>query len=271
MAIPYTIVDAFTSRPFSGNPAAVCLLAHGFTSSRGETATAWMQRVARELNLSETAFVEPRDEGYALRWFTPLVEVDLCGHATLATAHALAAAGRASLGQPITFSTRSGVLNVVPSADGWIEMDFPAIPSAASPLTAPYEQALGIEPVFAGMAGPRHLFEVESEAAVTSLRPDFDALRRLPGRAVIVTSRATRSGFDIVSRYFAPWVGVEEDPVTGVAHCALAVYWTPKLGKSTLTAWQASARGGELQVALEGDRVRLRGQAVTVARGTLDA
>ena len=265
MPLPFSLVDAFSNRPFGGNQAGVCLLPERHEGDRD----AWMPRVARELNVSETAFIEPLGDRYRLRWFTPQVEVDLCGHGTLAAAHVLAEAGMAPAGETIGFETRSGLLTAIPRAGGWLELDFPTIDVAVGGDTTAHARALGIAPTFAGMAGPKHFFEVTDEDVVRSLRPDFDALRKLPGRAIIVTSRATTAGFDFVSRYFAPWVGVEEDPVTGSAHCALATYWAEKTGGRSFRAWQASARGGEVRVELAGDRVHLLGQAVTVARGEL--
>jgi PhzF family phenazine biosynthesis protein len=226
-----------------------------------------MQRIAREMNLSETAFVSASGEDFALRWFTPNIEVDLCGHATLAAAHVLWETGRLAAGREARFHTRSGLLTAA-RRDVWIELDFPATPVEDTLPLPGYLAALGITgPRFFGKAGPRHIIEVESEALVRALSPDFHALRSLPGRGIAVTARADEGPCDFVSRYFAPWVGVDEDPVTGSVHCALAVFWASRLGTRELLAYQASRRGGEIRLRLEGERVRLGGRAVTIARG----
>jgi PhzF family phenazine biosynthesis protein len=256
-------VDAFTDRPFAGNPAAVCWL-------ENEADPKWMQAVAAEMNLSETTFVRRLDEksgnDFALRWFTPVVEVDLCGHATLATAHALWTADYASRGKPICFHTRSGVLPCVQD-DNFIELDFPATPVQEAVPTEPVAAALGIEPVFVGKSKYYMLAVVESADVVRSLRPDFGKVGELPTKGLIVTARADDSRFDFVSRFFAPTLGVNEDPVCGSAHCCLAPYWAERLGKNALMAHQVSARGGILRLRLNGDRVILGGQAVTVWEG----
>ncbi|MGH7538919.1 MAG: PhzF family phenazine biosynthesis protein [Gemmatimonadales bacterium] len=254
-------VDAFTARPFSGNPAAVCVLPR-FADER------WMQHVAREMNLSETAFLVRRGDAWQLRWFTPAVEVDLCGHATLAAAHVLWEDGHLPVGVQARFDTKSGRLRAERARD-WIEMDFPA--EATQPATAPTPllEALGVDGQYVGKNRMDYLVEVESESAVRALRPDFARLGQLPVRGVIVTSRAATPEFDFVSRFFAPAAGVDEDPVTGSAHCALAPYWGAKLGKAELRGYQASLRGGVVLVRVAGDRVMLSGQAVTVMRGTL--
>jgi PhzF family phenazine biosynthesis protein len=254
-------VDAFTNRPFAGNPAAVCVE----PAPRDE---AWMRNVAREMNLSETAFLYPEDSGFHLRWFTPAVEVALCGHATLASAHVLWEDGHLSQGEIARFHTRSGVLTAM-QKDGWIEMDFPATPNEAADAPPQLAQALGIEPVYVGRNKFDYLVEVESEAALRALDPDHSLLRKLSIRGIIVTARA--SDYDFVSRFFAPGSGVDEDPVTGSAHCALGPYWAGKLGKTCFRAFQASARGGEVGVRIppEGGRVILSGQAVTVMHGEL--
>jgi len=257
-------VDAFTDEPFAGNPAAVCLL----DAPRDER---WMQSVAREMNLSETAFVAPAAgaDRIPLRWFTPLVEVDLCGHATLAAAHVLWETGRLAGHATARFLTRGGELRAT-GRPGWIELDFPALTCEPASLSPQHLAALGLTAVrFVGQAGPRHVVEVESEAIVRRLDPDFHALRALPGRGIAVTARADSPVHDFVSRYFAPWVGVNEDPVTGSVHCALATFWGARLGKRDLVAFQASPRGGEIRVRLDGARVHLGGRAVTVASGEL--
>lgn len=254
-------VDSFTDRKYRGNPAAVCIL----SEPAGEE---WMRDVAREMNLSETAFLVERGGDYDLRWFTPSVEVALCGHATLASAHVLWEEGRLPGDAEARFHTKSGLLTAV-RRNGWIEMDFPAI--CEEPAEAPGEflKALGIKPVYAGKNKFDYLIEAASEEVVRELKPDFSLLKRLPARGVMVTSRASMAGFDFVSRFFAPGSGIDEDPVTGSAHCCLAPYWAKKLGKPEMTAWQASPRGGTVRVRHEGDRVKLAGQAVTVMRGEL--
>jgi len=253
-------VDAFTDRPFAGNPAAVCWLEQ-------EADAAWMQQVAAEMNLSETAFVRPLGEGHELRWFTPAVEVDLCGHATLAAAHALWQSGVAPKGA-LRFHTRSGVLACTQVGD-FIELDFPATPAAAMAPPATLVEALGVEPVFTGSSKFYLLVALASAAAVRSLRPDFRKLLDVPTLGVIATAASDDPKFDFISRFFAPALGVNEDPVCGSAHCCLTPYWAERLGKSQLTAYQASARGGVLRLKLDGDRVTLGGQAVTIWQGEL--
>jgi len=257
MAIRIVQVDAFTNRAFGGNPAAVCVLPEA-------PADQWMRDVAMEMNLSETAFLVPQQDGYNLRWFTPAVEVDLCGHATVASAHVLWQDGHLAEGQQARFHTRSGLLTADRSGD-WIELDFPA--KLAEPAEAPglLLPALGVEKAnFVGRNAFDYLVELDSEATVRALSPDHSALRKLPVRGIIVTARGNGGGFDFVSRFFAPGSGIDEDPVTGSAHTALGPYWAPLLGKKDFTAFQASARGGVVRVRLEGDRVKLGGQAVTV-------
>lgn len=256
-------VDSFTGRAFAGNPAAVCLC----PSPRDPE---WMQSVAREMNLSETAFVVPRGDGHDLRWFTPAIEVELCGHATLATAHVLWECGRLAPGEIARFHTRSGLLTAERRDEDWIEMDFPA--RRFEPVPAPpaaFAAAFGCEPRFVGRYRADYLVEVESEAMVRAATPDVELIRRIPARAAILTARATTAPYDFVSRYFAPGSGIAEDPVTGAAHCALAPFWGERLGKDEMSAYQASARGGNVRVRLAGDRVKLLGQAVTVLRGRL--
>ena len=256
------VVDAFTDRAFAGNPAAVCVLT-------GRRDDAWRRDVAREMNLSETAFLEKRGDGsYTLRWFTPAVEIDLCGHATLAGAHILWETGELAASEPARFHTRSGALSAIKKGQ-WIEMDFPAEPE--KPAEAPPEllEALGVTPVYTGRNRFDYLVEVDGEQTVRNLSPDMTRLKKVDMRGVIVTSRSRSAGFDFVSRFFAPAVGVDEDPVTGSSHCCLGPYWGAKLGKSSLSAFQASARGGILRVGLRGDRVLIGGQAVTVLRAEL--
>jgi PhzF family phenazine biosynthesis protein len=264
MGLPLYQVDAFTSQPFKGNPAAVCLLQESMPDE-------WMMAVAREMNLSETAFLLPEGSGYRLRWFTPAVEVRLCGHATLASAHALWESGRLSPDAEARFHTRSGLLTAR-KAGAWIEMNFPSRP--VEPVDTPdgLLEALGLqEAVRVSRGDQTYIVEVASEEVVRNATPDFAALRDLPPRAVGLTSRASMAGYDFVSRFFAPSKGVNEDPVTGSLHCRLAPYWSEQLGKKEFRAYQASARGGELHVRLEDERVRLGGQAVTVFTGTLQA
>ncbi len=252
-------VDAFTAEPFGGNPAAVCLLDRP-QSDR------WMQAVAAEMNLSETAFLLPEGAATRLRWFTPRAEVDLCGHATLASAHVLYGLGGGLGG--LSFLTRSGDLRVTRRGD-LIEMDFPALPAVEEPPPPGLLDALGVEARSTHRSRYDRLVEVASEDAVRAVRPDFRALRHVDTRGVIVTARGTRH--DFVSRFFAPAVGVDEDPVTGSAHCVLAPFWSKRLGKNEMVGFQASARGGEVRVRLEGDRVMLGGRAVTVVEGDLSA
>jgi PhzF family phenazine biosynthesis protein len=252
-------VDAFTDRAFAGNPAGVCLL----TEPAGER---WMQQVAAEMNLAETAFLLPRGGAtFGLRWFTPAVEVDLCGHATLASAHVLWETGVLRPDESAAFETRSGRLAAARAGD-WIELDFPAAPD--SPVSAPpaLEAALRVPLRYVGQNAFDYLVEVDSEDVVRTLAPDLRALKALPVRGVCVTSRASSAGFDFVSRFFAPAVGIDEDPVTGSAHCCLGPYWGRKLGRSALVGHQASARGGIVRVRNAGDRVVLGGQAVTVMK-----
>jgi len=260
-------VDAFTDRPFGGNPAAVCVLG----SPRED---AWMQAVAREMNLSETAFLhhEPGTAPgtYRLRWFTPNVEVDLCGHATLASAHALWTEGYLDKEIPARFDTKSGALSAT-CRDGWITLDFPATPvlSENPPDLNAVAEIIGQPVKFAAFSKFDMLVELESEDAVRSLVPAVGRMAVVAVRGVIVTAAATTPGFDFVSRFFAPSVGVDEDPVCGSAHCCLGPYWGERLGKSDMVAYQASPRGGILRVNLRGDRVELSGQAVTTFRGEL--
>ncbi len=254
-------VDAFTATPFAGNPAAVCVLAE----PRDER---WMQNVAREMNLSETAFLSPQDDGFNLRWFTPAVEVDLCGHATLASAHVLWETGQLEPGEQARFHTRSGLLLAERKGE-WIEMDFPVKAEEAAIAPPGLLQALGVAPVYVGKNQFDYLVEVESEEVVRGVHPDLSLLSAVEARGVIVTSRASTQGYDFVSRFFAPQVGVNEDPVTGSAHCCLAPYWCSKFGRDQLVGYQASARGGVVRVRVEKNRVYLGGQAVTVLRGEL--
>jgi PhzF family phenazine biosynthesis protein len=254
-------IDAFTDRPFSGNPAAVCLL-----DARADPA--WMQAVAAEMNVSETAFVCPQDDALALRWFTPSVEVDLCGHGTLAAAHALWTQAVVDPARTIRFDTRSGILSCTRDGDR-IALDFPATPATQAQAPAGLLEALDAAPSFVGRAENGNYLVVLTESAVLGLRPDFDALRRTGVAGVIVTAESTDERFDFVSRYFAPNAGIDEDPVTGSAHCCLGPYWSERCGKPALTGFQASSRGGIVGVEILGDRATLRGRAVTVLSGML--
>ncbi|HQR35361.1 MAG TPA: PhzF family phenazine biosynthesis protein [Blastocatellia bacterium] len=269
MEIPLLQIDAFASQAFKGNPAAVCLLESAKPAD-------WMQNVGAEMNLAETAFVVPRaEEGkYDLRWFTPAIEIPLCGHATLASAHALWETGRLAETKEARFHTMSGEL-ICRRAGKQIEMDFPAlIALPADPPPAAIE-ALGIQPKNVvchrrkdGSDG-NFLIELESETDVRNVKPDFSLLRKAANAGFIVTARGGASGYDFVSRYFACYAGIDEDPVTGSAHCMLTPYWAKVLGKIEMKAYQASARGGEVSVRLAGERVFLAGEAVTVLRGSL--
>jgi predicted PhzF superfamily epimerase YddE/YHI9 len=286
-SLPFLQVDAFTQDPFGGNPAGIVFL----ESPRN---AAWLQAVAAEMNLSETAFLLRRADGrFDLRWFTPAVEVTLCGHATLASAHALWTTGRADAGDQIVFETLSGALTARPAtarsasgsgsgsasartgADGAITIDLPLRPITPATLPVDVLAALRLQPIAVhaatkGPGGIDYIVECADEATVTAARPDMGPLKAVDG-GVILTARASTRGWDFVSRYFVPAFGIDEDPVTGSAHCALAPYWAERLGRPTLTARQLSKRGGTLQVAVDGDRVRLTGHAVTVLSGELHA
>ena len=260
MTLPLYQVDAFTSVPFKGNPAGVCLL-------DGPRPDAWMQALAQEMNLSETAFLLPEGGGYALRWFTPVTEVSLCGHATLASAHVLFESGRLAPGATARFFSLSGELTAAGGADGWIELDFPADPVQAADPPPGLLEALGLseQPRFVGRSQNAYLIELGSELQLRRLAPDFARLKTMAEmRSVIVTCAAETPGYDFISRYFAPWIGINEDPVTGSAHTRLIPYWAGRLGKTSFSAYQASARGGALRLRLLGQRVGIAGQAVTV-------
>ena len=252
-------VDAFAERAFEGNPAAVCVLDRSVSED-------WMQHVAAEMNLSETAFVSTNGAGFDLRWFTPLVEVALCGHATLATALVLFETGLASA--PVSFSTKSGLLHA-DREDEQIRLDFPAL--AATPIVPPAGllEALGIENGAVYRSDFDALVDIDDESRVADLKPDFAALREIDVRGVIVTAPSQR--YDFVSRFFAPAVGINEDPATGSAHCVLGPYWSVRLGKSELRARQLSARGASIGVRVRGDRVDLLGRGEIVLEGQLRA
>lgn len=261
MGIPIFQVDAFTNRPFSGNPAAVCIV----DEPKDEL---WMQDVAKEMNLSETAFLKREGEGFNLRWFTPTVEVDLCGHATLASAHILWEDGYMRPDKQVKFYTRSGILTAERNGD-WIELDFPTEPEEEADAPSELIKALGIRPIYVGKNRFDYLVEVDSEETVQNLKPDLPLLAKVKTRGIIVTSRSSSKGYDFVSRFFAPRVGINEDPVTGSAHCCLGPFWKSRLKKDEFTAYQASSRGGVVRVRVNGDRVYLSGQAVTVLHGEL--
>ncbi|MFF0200085.1 PhzF family phenazine biosynthesis protein [Streptomyces sp. NPDC005017] len=263
------IIDAFTDRPFAGNPAGVLLLDAFPDDER-------MQRIAREVNHAETAFAHPLPEGgeadWALRWFTPAAEVAMCGHATLATAHALAAAGTHK--GPVRFATRSGVLVATPGEDGWITLDFPTAPLTRVAVPDGIAEALGAEPLSCFDTGPNVgdlLVELPDERTVRTLLPDLRAIGAHSARGVIATARAEdpARGQDFVSRCFFPNVGIDEDPVTGSAHTALAPFWSERLGRTELTGLQASPRSGLVRTRLLGDRTLLTGRAVTTIDGEL--
>jgi PhzF family phenazine biosynthesis protein len=258
-----TQVDAFTNTPFAGNPAAVCVLPAPHSED-------WMQKVAQEMNLSETAFLVRLEDGFDLRWFTPTTEVPLCGHATLASAHVLWSEGHLLPDEIARFHTKSGVL-IAKKQGNWIELDFPV--NYSQDTTAPIElgEALGVPIKTVKKNSLGYLVEVDSQELVQKLQPNFELLKTLPFSDVIVTSLTHKdSEYDFVSRFFAPGLGINEDPVTGAAHCCLAPFWRDRLGKDEFLAYQASSRGGVLKIRYDGgSRVYLGGQAVTVVRGEL--
>jgi PhzF family phenazine biosynthesis protein len=273
MAQPIAVVDAFTAQPYRGNPAGICVLP-------AAASDAWMQSVAIEMNHAETAFLVRRgaskDDGYDLRWFTPGGEVDLCGHATLASAHYLWETAALKPDEQARFHTRSGLLTadrLLLNSIAWVELDFPSEPVAATATPEDLAAMLGAEPLFVGRNRMDFLVELKDESTVRALNPDLKQIAALSNkenaRGIIVTAAGTNKVPAIVSRCFFPSCGIDEDPVTGSAHCALAPYWIPRLAKQELVAYQASARGGWLHLRLAGDRVKLRGQAVTTLRGEL--
>jgi PhzF family phenazine biosynthesis protein len=263
MNIPVRTVDAFTDKPFSGNPAGVCLLDSPIDENL-------MQKIAFEMNLAETAFLNKKDDGsYSLRWFTPTVEVDLCGHATLASSHILWETGKENKSDTLKFHTRSGLLKAN-FKNGSIELDFPLIESKQIDIPDGLVKALGVKPVSLYKTEWNYIAELDTEETLRNVNPDFGLLKSLDAWGTIITSKASMKGYDFVSRFFAPDKGINEDPVTGSAHCALAPYWMKKLGKNSFNAYQASQRGGALGVRVEGDRVFLTGNAVTVLTGTMN-
>ncbi|HEV8059018.1 MAG TPA: PhzF family phenazine biosynthesis protein [Gemmataceae bacterium] len=259
--IPLFTVDSFTSKAFAGNPAAVCF-------PPGPKPDAWLHDVAREMNLSETAFLWSEGDGFRLRWLTPTVEVDLCGHATLASAHILWQTGRLKPDAQARFQSRSGLLTATKKGE-WMELNFPAKPPEEAAPPPQLLDALGTKAQWVGSNRMDYFALVESEEEVRRLRPDFAALKGVSARGIIVTARSADSDFDFVSRFFAPGSGIDEDPVTGSAHCCLAPFWGQRLGKRNMVGFQASARGGVVRVTTEGDRVILGGQAVTILEGML--
>ena len=254
-------VDAFTNKPFAGNPAAVCIMEQAAEDE-------WMQAIAAEMNLSETAFLLSEKDGYQLRWFTPAVEVDLCGHATLASAHILWETGVLPQDRPARFYTRSGPLGAA-RKQNWIELDFPAEPEEKAQIPENLAAALGVTPNYVGKNRFDYLIEVDSAADLRNLNPDFNLMAGIACRGFIVTCMSDTTEYDFISRFFAPAAGVDEDPVTGSAHCCLGPYWGKKLGRDELTGYQASRRGGIVRVRLGNGRVYLEGQAVTVMRGEI--
>ncbi|MFC0561561.1 PhzF family phenazine biosynthesis protein [Halalkalibacter alkalisediminis] len=262
MTTPIYVVDAFTNQAFKGNPAAVCVL----STSQDDI---WMQNIAAEMNLSETAFLHPYKDGYSLRWFTPNTEVDLCGHATLASAHILWELGHMNSEQPIRFYTKSGVLTASKSGE-WIELDFPSEqPKQENIYPKELIEGLGIQPLYVGRNRFDYLIEIDSEQMLRELNPNFSLLEQIDTRGIIVTSKSPSTEYDFFSRCFFPAVGVNEDPVTGSAHCCLGPYWQEKLNKNEFLAYQASKRGGILKIKLHNDRVFLLGQAITILRSEL--
>ncbi len=261
MAQPIQVVDAFTDTVFSGNPAAICVLP-------APADAAWMQQVAVEMNLSETAFIVPQGDAFGLRWFTPAAEVDLCGHATLAGAHLLWETGALDADQPAHFDTLSGRLTATRDGD-WITLDFPAEPATEADLPAALADGLDTAPRWCGRNRMDYLVEIDGEGVVRGLAPDFAGLAAIDTRGIIVTARAETDGIDFVSRFFAPRHGINEDPVTGSAHTLLTPYWVERLGKNPLMARQISARGGTLWCELKGDRVSIAGYATDYMRGEI--
>ena len=263
MRAPITTVDAFADRPFTGNPAGVCILKEPAPES-------WMQNVAAEMNLSETAFVVPQQDGYQLRWFAPAVEIDLCGHATLASAHVLWETGQLPHEATARFHTKSGLLTAVWRRD-LIELDFPSQPPTKSDPPAELLPSLGVTAEFVGRSKFDYFVVLGSAQAVRDVKPDFTKLATLPVRGVIVSAKSDDAKFDFVSRFFCPAVGVNEDPATGSAHCCLGPYWAERLGKTELTGFQLSNRTGIVRVRCVGERVKLGGKAITIVRGEISA
>ncbi len=256
-------VDAFTDQVFKGNPAAVCLLPAVQPDS-------WMKALAAEMNLSETAFLVKATDGFDLRWFTPAVEVDLCGHATLASAHVLFENGFAPLETPIRFHTRSGLLTASAHQD-WIELDFPARKCEESGENERLIEAVEVPPDEVYKSGENMLYYYEDEQLIRRMQPDMAKIASVSVHGLIVTAPSSKPPYDFVSRFFAPAIGIDEDPVTGSAHCSLAPFWQQRLHKDNMIGYQASKRGGVVKVRVSGERVYLSGQAVTVFSTQLKA
>jgi len=254
-------VDAFTDKPFSGNPAGVCILSE-------KRSAEWMQAVAREMNLGATAFFLPKNDGYDLRWFTPIIELGLCGHGTLASAHILYEREHLKRDREARFYTKSGLLTAKDNGD-LIELDFPSQPPQAAPAPDGLVEALDVKPRFVGKDELYHFVEVDSETIVRNLKPNFGLLGTVSITGVTVTAKASTLGFDFVSRFFAPKLGIDEDPATGSSHCLLGPFWSDRLHKTELVAYQASSRGGVIHIRVESDRVSLGGKAVTILQGEL--
>ena len=266
MKLKIYTVDAFADKPFTGNPAAVCITEKPLEEEL-------MKNISFEMNLSETAFlVKSGINEFKLRWFTPTAEVDLCGHATLASSHILFTNGYCDANSPVNFHTKSGVLTVNSCGNDTYEMDFPSITIEKDETEnlKQLEDALGVKSVYVGMTKWNYLAELENEEAVRSVQPDFDMLEKLPGWGTIITAKADMKGYDFVSRFFAPEKGVKEDPVTGSAHCALGPYWQKKLSKNEFNAYQASQRGGTVGVKVEGERVFLSGKAIMILTAEME-
>ena len=259
--IPLFQVDAFAAKPFGGNPAGVCILPEKKSKS-------WMQYIAREMNLSETAFLFKKKNQYDLRWFTPATEVELCGHATLASAHILWQFGYLEPGEQARFQTLSGLLSAEKKGE-YIVLDFPAKPEQSASIPSGLKEALDTTPKYVGINKFDYLLELNTESEVRNLRPNFERLKQVQSRGIIVTARADGQKYDFVSRFFAPAVGINEDPVTGSAHCCLGPYWANKLNRNELIGYQASERGGFVHVRVEGDCIHLGGMAVTIFKGEI--
>lgn len=265
------IADAFTNIRFTGNPAAVCVLRG---TGKDEYGTEWMQKIAAEMNLSETAFVIRNIENneFLLRWFTPEVEVELCGHATLATSHILWQTGILNENESAIFNTLFSGKLIAKKNNDEITLDFPSIPVINSEPVSDLEKALNVKPVFTGICGKSessYIVEIDSEEELRNLKPDLKLLSAIPKFGFLVTCKSENKEYDFISRYFAPAKGIDEDPVTGSAHCSLAPYWSKKLNKTELNAYQASKRGGSMKVKIQGDRVLLTGKVITVMEGNL--
>lgn len=261
MKLPIFLVDTFTDTPFSGNPATVCILPKPFDAN-------WMQLVAKEISQCETAFLWRQTDSFSLRWFTATTEIDGCGHATLASAYVLWEYGFVDPKEIVRFNTKSGLLTAAKKS-GWIELDFP--PNLAQPADGPEDliEGLGVKPVYVGRTPSDYLVVVDSAATVRNVVPDFDRLSKLSTEGIIITSIADSNEYDFISRCFEPSIGINEDPVCGIAHCCLGPYWAEKLGKHEFAAYQASQRGGVVRVRWDGYRVYLMGKATTILRGEL--